>query len=199
VTLATCIECRGCPHGSIVEFCTSCSSQRVSVLESKAFYRKFAEVRPTCQHGSRLDSSCRSCGRGFCPHWNRKGDCELCGKIGRVARDSCKHNRYKWRCRLCSPRLFCSHDRSQNSCMDCPCPHHIPRRECVKCKRRPELRCSHEKRKSACRLCKPEKFPSRARKLLAGRHGDDKLCPHGQSSLTCQDCCSVPPAAISTT
>ena len=103
----------------------------------------------------------------------------------------CEHDKYKWNCPECSPKVLCKHDKRKQNCRECSpqnfCEHDILKRNCPECN--PKLLCEHNIRKNDCRECNPKLLCKHNIRKKDCRICNPKvLCKHDKRKGDCREC-----------
>lgn len=83
---------------------------------------------------------------------------------------SCIHEKFKYRCVICSPKYTCIHNKYSKICIKCnpkiTCEHNRRKSGCFICY--PNMKCKHDKSKYSCKMC--NKHKSRSKKNTQNVH-----------------------------
>jgi len=181
-----------CPHDHWKQHCKICTPQRF------------------CIHNT-LKHICQKCGNPpikqyLCEHNRAASRCKECrgDAVKKRKYSVCVHNAMKQTCKICSPDLFCIHNRPVFTCTLCKkgggiCVHNMVKYTCEKCPRSGEAlakfnaskqarTCIHGKNKHTCTKC-PRTGEALA-KFNAGIQARNarRTCVHGKNKYTCTEC-----------
>ncbi len=111
--------------------------------------------------------------------------------INKQNNNSCKHEKRKSSCILCTPKLLCMHKKRKHNCILCTpgifCEHKKKKSNCHVCS--PQSFCKHKKLKTNCHECTPQHFcQHKKKKAKCFECGGSSLCKHKKERTKCIKC-----------
>ena len=107
------------------------------------------------------------------------------------AADCARCHTVKWRCKVCSPHLYCEHGRKKKECTKCGgssvCIHKRLKRQCLECGG--VSMCVHNRRKAQCVECEgPGVCMHKRTRTQCIECGGASVCMHKRLKANCVEC-----------